>query len=90
VSEPAGVWAGREVEVVYDPAAHQVVMFRSDAGDKARVVLAGEGFRRLAVDDRQEMWVRERTAQVDAEAEPLATVHSLTLRRVVGTQGHSL
>ena len=90
MSEPAGVWAGREVEVVYDPTAHQVVMFRSDAGDHARVVLAGEGFRRLAVDDRQEMWVRDRTAQVDAEAEPLATVHSLTLRRVVGTQGHSL
>ena len=65
-------------------------MFRTDAGDNARVVLAGEGFRRLAIDDCQEMWVRDRTAQIDGESERLATVHPLTQRRMVGPQGHSL
>jgi hypothetical protein len=58
-SEPAGVWAGREVEVVYDPRQHQIVMVRNEPGDTTRVTLAGEGFRRLAVDGQQEMWVRD-------------------------------
>jgi hypothetical protein len=33
VSEPAGVWAGREVEVVFDPRQHQIVMVRNEPGD---------------------------------------------------------
>lgn len=60
ISEPAGVWAGREVEVVYDTRQHQIVMVRNEPGDTTRVALAGEGFRRLAVDGQQEMWVRDR------------------------------
>jgi hypothetical protein len=60
VSEPAGRWAEREVEVVYDPRQHQIVMVRNEPGDMTRVALAGEGFRRLAVDGSQEMWVRDR------------------------------
>lgn len=54
------MWAGREVEVVYDPRQHQIVMVRNEPGDTTRVTLAGEGFRRLAVDGQQEMWVRDR------------------------------
>lgn len=60
VSEPAGLWAGRQVEVVFDPRQHQIVMVRNEPGDTTRAVLAGEGFRRLAVDGQQEMWVRNR------------------------------
>lgn len=60
ISEPVGVWAGREVEVIYDPRQHQIVMVRNEPGDTTRVALAGEGFRRLAVDGQQELWVRER------------------------------
>jgi hypothetical protein len=60
VSEPAGLWAGRQVEVVFDPRQHQIVMVRNEPGDTTRAVLAGEGFRRLAVDGQQEMWVRSR------------------------------
>lgn len=67
ISEPAGVWAGRQVEVVYDPRQHQIVMVRNEPGDRTRVTLAGEGFRRLAVDGQQEMWVRNR----DSAAEQL-------------------
>lgn len=59
VSEPAGTWAGRQVEVVFDPRQHQIVMVRNEPGDTTRVALAGEGFRRLAVDGPQEMWVRD-------------------------------
>jgi hypothetical protein len=66
ISEQAGVWAGREVEVVYDPARHQVVLFRNDPGDTARAELAGAGYRRYASDGRQEMWVRDTAATSDA------------------------
>jgi hypothetical protein len=59
VSERAGVWAGREVEVVYDPARHQVVLFRNDPGETARADLAEAGYRRYASDGHQEMWVRD-------------------------------
>lgn len=61
VSEAAGVWAGRHVEVVFDPRQHQIVMVRDGAGDSTRAALAGEGFRRLAVDGKQEMWIRDRS-----------------------------
>jgi hypothetical protein len=63
VSEAAGTWAGRQVEVVFDPRQHQIVMVRNEPGDTTRAVLAGEGFRRLAVDGQQEMWVRNRAAE---------------------------
>jgi len=62
VSESAGKWAGREVEVVYDPRQHQVVMLRNDPGDQTRAELAGAGFRRHAADGPQEMWVRDRSS----------------------------
>lgn len=65
VSEPAGEWAGRQVEVVYDPRQHQIVMVRNEPGDTTRATLAEEGFRRLAVDGHQEMWMRDRTAAVE-------------------------
>jgi hypothetical protein len=59
VSERAGEWAGREVEVVYDPTRHQVVLFRNDPGETARAELAEGGYRRYASDGRQEMWVHD-------------------------------
>lgn len=43
ISEPAGTWAGRQVEVVFDPRQHQIVMVRNEPGDTTRAVLAGEG-----------------------------------------------
>lgn len=75
VAEPAGVWAGREVEVVFDPDRHDIVIARNDLGDTARVALAGEGYRRIASDGIQEMWLRLRpddlAAPVEAEIIPL-------------------
>lgn len=78
VAEPAGTWAGREVEVVYDPRQHRIVMVRNEPGDTTRAALAGEGFRRLAVDGKQEMWLLDRSLaaehgrgrQLDLKASP--------------------
>ena len=49
---------GREVEVVFDPSQHQIVLLRNAPSDPTRMVLADQGFRRLAVDGSQEMWMR--------------------------------
>lgn len=74
VSEPAGQWADREVEVVYDPRQHQVVLFRNEPNDQTRAELADAGYRRYAADGRQEMWVRDKASQaaafLDRAAEP--------------------
>jgi hypothetical protein len=75
-SEPAGVWAGRQVEVVYDPRRHQIVMVRNEPGDATRATLAGEGFRRLAVDGEQEMWMRDRGVETEQAHERVAAIHA--------------
>lgn len=72
VSEPAGTWAGRPVEVVFDPERHQVVLFRNGIDDASRAALAGERYRRFAVDGAQELWARtveiaERSAPTPVE-----------------------
>jgi len=65
-SEPAGQWAGREVEVVYDPSEHQIVLCRNDPGDHLRSEMADAGYRRYATDGNQEMWVRDKAASAAA------------------------
>lgn len=89
VSEPAGVWAGRQVEVVFDPRQHQIVMVRNEPGDRTRAVLAGEGFRRLAVDGQQEMWVRNRAAEA-AQQTPGQVVSVDAKPKTVQVQGRGL
>ena len=89
VSEPAGTWAGRQVEVVFDPRQHQIVMVRNEPGDTTRAVLAGDGFRRLAVDGQQEMWVRHRAAE--AAQQPPGRVVSIEAKpKAAQAQGRGL
>ena len=64
VSEPAGQWAGREVDVVYDPRRHDVLLVRNDPGENAREGFREIGYRRVAIDGQNEMWVRDRLAVV--------------------------
>jgi hypothetical protein len=70
VSERAGEWAGREVEVVYDPRQHEVVLFRNDPGDTARTDLAEAGYWRYASDGHQEMWVRDTASESTGVGRP--------------------
>ncbi|MDZ7734554.1 MAG: hypothetical protein U5R31_17040 [Acidimicrobiia bacterium] len=60
VAEPTGVWAGGEVEVVHDPRRHDVTFLRHRPTDTDRAGLRDSGYRRVAVDGDQEMWVRDR------------------------------
>lgn len=87
VAEPAGVWAGRRVEVVYDPNRHQIALVRSDPGDRTRAALAAAGFRRLAVDGTQEMWVRNLAEAPQTGREQVTTLDD---RRVgLSDAGHA-
>lgn len=76
VSEPAGVWAGRQVEVVFDPRQHQLVMVRNEPGDTTRAALAVEGFHRLAVDGQQEMWLRDRANAMEQTPDRVTAIHT--------------
>ncbi len=89
-SEPAGIWAGRHVEVVFDPRKHQIVMARNDPGDATRAALAAEGFRRLAVDGKQEMWVRDRSAAVEQPSLTVTPRRPAAAAKVVATEGRGL
>lgn len=90
VSKPAGLWAGRKVEVVFDPRQHQIVMARNDPGDTTRAALAAEGFRRLAVDGRQEMWVRDRATEAEQTPARVTAIEPKTTAKVVGIEGRGL
>lgn len=61
-AQPAGVWAGREVEVVFDPERHQVTKFMAPPPLATKTTMAAEGFRRVASDGHQELWVRDLSA----------------------------
>jgi hypothetical protein len=77
VAEPAGVWAGRQVEVVFDPRQHQIVMVRNEPGETTRAAMAGEGFRRLAVDGQQEMWMRDRANAAEQSPGRSTSIHMM-------------
>jgi hypothetical protein len=64
VSEPAGSWRGKEVEVVYDPRRHDVMFLRGDIGDETRKGFHEVGYRPVVIDGTNEMWVRDRLAVV--------------------------
>lgn len=90
VWEPAGVWAGRQVEVVFDPRQHQIVMVRNEPGNTTRAALAGEGYRRLAVDGQQEMWVRHRGHAAEQTPTRVTDIRPVAMPKVVGIEGRGL
>ena len=62
MAQPAGEWAGREIEIVFDPDRHQVVKFTEPPSVLTKVAIAAHGFRPLASAGRQEMGVRDEAA----------------------------
>lgn len=68
VSEPAGTWAGKAVDVVYDPGRHDVTFLRGDTTQDVRDGLASVGYRQAALDGRNEMWVRDRATTLVTDA----------------------
>ncbi len=64
VSEPAGSWRNKEVDVVYDPRRHDVMFLRGDIAEDTRQGFRHVGYRPAAVDGSNEMWVRDRLVVV--------------------------
>ena len=90
VSEPAGIWAGREVDVVYDPRRHDVLLVRSDPGENARRGFEEAGYRRTAVGDGNELWVRDRAAAALAALDRIGQSPGLALERASELGGRAL
>ena len=60
VAEPAGTWGGRRMEVVYDPARHEVAFTRGRPAASVSAALAATGWRLARSDGHAVMWVRDR------------------------------
>lgn len=68
-AEPAGLWKDQEVDVVYDPRRHRVLMVRGELEPGTETALRSEGWRRQNRAGENSLWVcddialaRERTA----------------------------
>ena len=59
-AEPAGVWDGQAMEVVYDPARHDVAFFRGPVSGKVQDGLRRTGWDHRANDGPNQMWTRDR------------------------------
>lgn len=85
VAEPAGIWEGRRVEIVYDPRRHELVRATFDMGARARTLLASSGFRCVAAAGDRELWVRDRQTRSRVAVDRLSrgewSMHSSTLGR---------
>lgn len=60
VSEPAGRWRGRYVEVVYDPRRHDITFVRGRIPAKVIVGMRTRGFQLRGVDGPTQWWIRDR------------------------------
>ncbi len=69
---PAGLWAGRAMEVVYDPAGHDVVFLRGAASPGLAEGLSDTGWKRASTDGENQMWIRDRSAAAGRRLERTA------------------
>lgn len=60
-TEPAGIWHGKAMEVVYDPRRHDVAFFRGGVSPKVRDGLVDTGWQHQVSDGASEMWTRHRS-----------------------------
>ena len=60
-AEPAGLWRGRQVEVVYDPRRHDVLFVRGRHSE-LEPRLEDAGWTHAVTDGPNQMWVRNRAA----------------------------
>ena len=88
VSEPAGLWGDHQVDVVFDPHQHQVVMLRAAHPAALDHTLGERGFRRVAVDGQQQLWVCGIEPIVDHQPAVVTarqgSLRSLFAKRVAG------
>ncbi len=88
IAEPAGIWGGREVDVIYDPVRHDVTFIRGDVGDDVRERFADIGYQPLGVDGPNEMWVRDRRSAISAAWDRVA--HPTERERPLAIGGRGL
>ena len=56
-AEPAGLWKGREVDVVYDPNRHRVLVVRGDLESSTETALRADGWTRQIQTADNSLWV---------------------------------
>lgn len=77
-AEPAGVWHGKSMEVVYDPRRHDVAFLRGGVSTKVRDGLVDTGWRHQLSDGDNQMWTRDRTALTRSRLQQVPSVPTLS------------
>lgn len=70
-SEPAGLWNGRHMEVVYNPRRHDVVFVRGQLSPEVESSLPSIGYAETHAGDGVRMFVRDRSAATRAALDRL-------------------
>lgn len=61
-AEPAGRWAGRDAEIVYDPRRHDVLVATNGLPERQCEAFRAAGFELIERAGRDELWIRHRVA----------------------------
>ncbi len=69
--EPAGLWDGRHMEVVYNPRRHDVVFIRGHLSPSVESALPSVGYAETGSADGVRMFVRDRSAATRAALDRL-------------------
>ena len=77
-AEPAGVWHGKAMEVVYDPRRHDVALLRGGVSAKVRDGLVDSGWRHQLTDGANQMWTRDRTELVRSRLQRVPSAPKLS------------
>jgi hypothetical protein len=86
-AEPAGTWAGKTVEVVFDPRRHDVLLLRTSMPTTTLTGIAEAGYRCLRSDGTQQLWARDR---IHAAQASLTRHDHQVAGRPAPTIGHDL
>lgn len=81
-AEPAGLWHGTHMEIVYNPRRHDVVLVRGQLSPSAESALPSIGYIETNAADGVVMFVRDRSAVTRAALDRLE--HQPRLARELG------
>jgi len=70
-AEPAGLWNGRHMEVVYNPRRHDVVFVRGHLSPEVQSSLPSIGYAEASAADGVRMFVRDRSEATRAALDRL-------------------
>lgn len=77
VAHPAGIWHGKAMEVVFDPARHDVALLREGVSANVEDGLRSVGYEHRLTDGSNQIWIRDRAGIARQRLERVRSTHSV-------------